>query len=149
MPRRTLSHRSTLSPRVLIALGALAIGAGCSGDSSTSPQLATSAPPAGVWHAVVDAGPLHAVDIDTRYLIATANLRYCGALPPNGCVIAGNVLDYRTTDSVTMRVAYLQQTIIVTFNGAFYDDGRLRGKLVVSSSNNDEPAVTVEMSRTR
>ena len=149
MSSRSLMHGPARRLWLLLAVGMLAGGAACSGDSSTSPKIAASAPPVGVWHTVVDAGPLHSVDIDTRYLIATANLRYCGTLPPNACTVAGVVQDYRDTDSVTMRVAYLEQTVIVTFNGAYYEDGQLRGKLVVSSNAHDEPAVNVVMNRTR
>jgi hypothetical protein len=132
---------------ILIAVSSTV--AACSSDSTTAPPVSTSTAPLGVWHADIDRGLLHSVDIDTRFLIGTALLRNCDLAPPGGCSLAGVVSQYSDSGTVKIQAAYLQETIIVRFTGDYYTDDTLRGTLTVTSNGTAEPSVNVTMHRTK
>jgi hypothetical protein len=138
--------------RLLIAVASGVFAAGCGGgDDSTAPALAsTSTPvPAGVWHADVDRGALHSVDMDTRFSIGTAELRNCDTAPPGACTVNGTVALTQNGNDVTLVAEYLNRTIFATFTGSYYVDDTLRGTIVVGSKSHSDTARSVTMRRTK
>ena len=100
-----MSRYITRSLAAIVIAISSTLAASCSSDSTTAaPSVSTALAPLGVWHADIDQGLLHSVDIDTRFLIGTALLRNCDLAPPGGCSLTGVVNQYSDSATVKIRV---------------------------------------------
>jgi hypothetical protein len=134
---------------VLLAALCVTFAAACRGSDSTAPTADSTPAPVGVYHADIDQGALHSVDLDTRNSIGTAALRSCSLSPPGGCTVNGTVAIQQSDGKITISASYLNHTILATFSGAHYSDGTLRGTIVVTTDSHQDGPVDVTLRRTK